>query len=1258
MSKDGRKSTFRFPFDINPMVFIGLALVFFVLSIRQVGEYILPKVSVKDLSRRIEKVIQNDIQQFQESFADTALFNHAIADSLTPEQHNKLTQLPFVYQLYKGRQLMFWNATLLDLLSDTLPEQKPVVHKAANGTYVLYTVRWGMLRQNRAVLIIPIKRQNNFESEYMRNYFYADRQQNDFGIFINPEAVHKSEPVKWKGETLFYLYSRSTQRPTGDNYLHLLYYALTFIFFGISIHTYLKVTVKKRTPIKVFAWLLLTAIGIRALTYLTGFPNDFSGYAIFSSSYFRIDAVNRSVGDVFINVCLCFWILLFYAVNVQGKVRAIKGRIENYVFGTVKLIICVLLHLYFINLVYSLILDSTINFDITLISRFNLISFFGLISFLVIFANLFLISFITNHYANTSFPNRYIKYILLLVITVGVKFILHTSHQVAFLNYIVWAASVFLILDYTSSKIRFDFNSFYLIVWIVMVSFFGGYMLTRLNIDKEMKLRKQFADYVLRGKDLPLEQRLVKFRQAVSNDPTIKVLLTKDSLQNYQEIVNYTYLQYFDEWMSRYRYTVHMFDKQGRSATPHDTLSLTQYLSAFQGHAQPLSDSLVYYLHDHEDHRYYVVCPVSDQNKQVSTIIYQFYETLSVFDESNTDFILHGGIKSEFKENKYSFAIYEKDRLVARKGNYAFVSVIHAADLFAKDNLVYVKRSGYSKMWYYLPASRKAIVVVKKSNEFIMLTTLFAYSFFIYFSTISLYILGNIIARSNLNTKRFFNLLSLNLRLKIQLSILFVVFTSFMVIGYLTTRYLSERIREKSRAEISNYATQIQTELGGMINNGPGAAAMLSAGKLSAAHINHISDLSRRFNVTVSLFRVDNATLIYSSQLDLFQSGAFSRRVPHTILYQLRYGNRESVIGSDAIGDFDYISSYCFIRDSVGRPLAILQLPYIFSNFEINAETNSVIVTIVNIYIFVFLISSLLALFISNSVSRPFKFIVRQFTKINLSKTNEPLKWNSSDEIGMLVKEYNRMLRKLENSTVLLAKNERELAWREMAKQVAHEIKNPLTPMKLSLQMLERAIKNNRPNVEEMTTRVTKTMIEQIDNLTLIATNFSNFAKLPEVKKEVIVLNEILHSVTGMYTDSTGFEYLFLIPDYPIHIYADRGQLIRVFTNIIQNAIQSIPSQNKGHISLMVSKIKDNFVRISISDNGEGISREKGKKLFQPYFTTKTSGTGLGLAMCKDIVEQFDGKIDFESMINEGTTFHIDLPVVDLDEHESTALDS
>ncbi|MCC7029836.1 MAG: GHKL domain-containing protein [Chitinophagaceae bacterium] len=1259
MSNTGRHNTFRFPFDINPKVFIVLAVLFFVLSIRQVGEVFLPKVTVKNLGKSISKDIQSKIIKFSRNLRDTSLFERAIHDSLTKDQHDQLMDLPFSFHLYDGESIAFWNSNTLDAIHDSLPERQPVIYKTKNGYFVLYMVHWGAQHSYKAILNIPVKWENPFSSEYMKNYFFVNRQQDDFGIMISLSKVDGAEPVLCNGKPLFYLYRTvADDTRTGNNLWHLLYFALMFIFFGISIHTYFKVMVNRKKPVRIFALLVLTAVGIRALTYFTGFPHNFAGYALFDPSFYTGHFFNKSIGDVFINVCLCFWILLFYTVNVQGRIRSLSGRKKNYPFGAAVLFVIVFLHLFFIDLIYSIILDSSINFDTTLISRFSLFSFFGLISFLVIFANLFLLSFIANNYLNASFHNRVFKYLLLLLVTAIFNYVTPIAHPVNPFLYYIWASTVFFILDFTSSKIRFDFNSIYLIIWIVMVSFFGSYMLTRLNTDKEKFSRRSFAEFIAHGKDSQLEARLVQFKRKIMQDTSLAMLVASPVADRYNEIVNYIYLHFMDEYMGGYKYAAKVFDASGLSVNPADTMSLQMMsVSQFQ-HVTSMVDSEIYYKRAHEDYSYFVVCPLKIRGKLQGTVVYILYERLAVFDENNTDFILRGGANSQFKESTYSMAIYENEKLVSRKGGYSFASKIDTARVFKKQVVLFKNHEGYNEMWYHFPAEHKTIAIVKKSNKAIMLTTLFAYIFFIYFSTISLYILGNIIARSNLNTKRFFNLLSLNLRLKIQLSILFVVFTSFIAIAYLTTRFLSERIKEKSRVEISDYAQLIQGELSEYFARNLDDSLLLYSGQLNPGVAGSITELAGRFDVNLSLFNVSNGTLIYSSQPELFQSGVLSSRIPHNTFFQLKNNNKEQVINPEAIGDFQYIASYSFIKDSSGMPLAILQMPYIFSNFEISTEINSVIVTIVNIYIFVFLISSILALFISNSVSRPFKFIVKQFTKINLSKTNEPLRWNSSDEIGMLVKEYNRMLRKLENSTVLLAKNERELAWREMAKQVAHEIKNPLTPMKLSLQMLERAIKNNKPNVEEMTTRVTRTIIEQIDNLTIIATNFSNFARLPEVKKEVIVLNEVLHSVTGMYTDSTGFEYLFLIPDYPIHVYADKGQLIRVFTNIIQNAIQAIPGRSKGLISMMVSKIKDNYVRISISDNGCGIPADKAKKLFQPYFTTKSSGTGLGLAMCKDIVEQFDGKIEFESVLNEGTTFHIDLPVISIeeDDHDVAAL--
>ena len=264
--------------------------------------------------------------------------------------------------------------------------------------------------------------------------------------------------------------------------------------------------------------------------------------------------------------------------------------------------------------------------------------------------------------------------------------------------------------------------------------------------------------------------------------------------------------------------------------------------------------------------------------------------------------------------------------------------------------------------------------------------------------------------------------------------------------------------------------------------------------------------------------------------------------------------------------------------------------------------------------------------------------------KINLEKRNEFIVWNRKDELGDLVAEYNKMISKLDESAVALAKTEREGAWREMARQVAHEIKNPLTPMKLSMQYLQKSIENNAPNVKELTESVAKTLIEQIDHLNHIAGEFSQFANIENLKKEKFDVNEALMTVLHLYSSNNRLEfYQHLLPENVI-IEADKTHINRLFTNLILNAIQAMPENSTARITVNEYLHNDNVV-ISISDNGTGIAVEVQSKIFTPNFTTKTSGTGLGLAMCKRMVEQAKGEIWFETKPGAGTTFFVLLPL-------------
>lgn len=300
--------------------------------------------------------------------------------------------------------------------------------------------------------------------------------------------------------------------------------------------------------------------------------------------------------------------------------------------------------------------------------------------------------------------------------------------------------------------------------------------------------------------------------------------------------------------------------------------------------------------------------------------------------------------------------------------------------------------------------------------------------------------------------------------------------------------------------------------------------------------------------------------------------------------------------------------------------------------------------TLLNAYVFIFLIAIGIAVFMSRSITGPVAQLSEKLKKIRLGKKNETIHWSIDDEVGELIRDYNAMVTKLDESALLLAQTERDTAWREMAKQVAHEIKNPLTPMKLSIQYLQNAASRDEDtDLPAMIKRVSKTLIEQIDNLTHIASEFSSYAKMPTALNEVFVINDIIASVHDLFRKREDMDIQLQVPINDLYIFADKSQIIRVLNNIVKNAIQSIPKSRRGLIHIKLG-YTDELVIISIHDNGVGIDEHMREKVFYPNFTTKSSGMGLGLAICSDIIQSFDGRIYFETEKGVGTTFIIELP--------------
>jgi nitrogen fixation/metabolism regulation signal transduction histidine kinase len=349
----------------------------------------------------------------------------------------------------------------------------------------------------------------------------------------------------------------------------------------------------------------------------------------------------------------------------------------------------------------------------------------------------------------------------------------------------------------------------------------------------------------------------------------------------------------------------------------------------------------------------------------------------------------------------------------------------------------------------------------------------------------------------------------------------------------------------------------------------------------------------------------------------------------------------------EKIGDYTFQSAYVPLRDSNNRTLGYINLPYFARETEFRADLSNFLVAFINIYVILTVLAILVALIVSNYITLPLQIIKDKISQINYFKKPEKIKYSGVDELADLINQYNQMVDDLAHSAEMLASSERESAWRIMAQQVAHEIKNPLTPMKLSVQHLERAWFDKSPDFEKRLQRFTQTMITQIEALSTISGEFSDFAKMPASVLEMIDLNKSIMEAMTLYSDSTNLGIKLKLSKTDHLIKADKQQIARILNNLFRNSIQSIPTAINGQIT--ITTYEDNkFVFLEFSDNGSGIKPDLQSKIFTPFFTTKSAGTGLGLAMVKNITESFGGTIRFKSQEGFGTTFILSFPSSDL----------
>nr|WP_162128618.1 ATP-binding protein [Flavobacterium phycosphaerae] len=403
-----------------------------------------------------------------------------------------------------------------------------------------------------------------------------------------------------------------------------------------------------------------------------------------------------------------------------------------------------------------------------------------------------------------------------------------------------------------------------------------------------------------------------------------------------------------------------------------------------------------------------------------------------------------------------------------------------------------------------------------------------------------------------------------------------------------------------------------------------------------------IHELADIHNLDINIYSL-NGKLLKSSKAT-FSVDKVAPPIPKYIINLVESSVEKRYVDIKNVNGIKNRSSYSQIKDDKFKPLGILNIPYVEDDGFYENELQQFLLRLSQVYSFMLIVAFALAYFLSTYITKSLKTISDKINETSLNQKNEKIVIEAnSKEINLLIKAYNGMVDKLEESAAKLAQSEREQAWREMAKQVAHEIKNPLTPMRLTVQSFQRKFDPNDPELKQKLNDYSKTLIQQIDTMTAVASAFSNFASMPAQQNETLNVVQVVELALDIFNE----EFItFESNNSYIVTKLDRTQLIRIITNLVKNAIQSIPDeQEEKQVLVSVNEVENNVI-ISVKDNGSGIEPEHIEHVFEPKFTTKTSGMGLGLGIIKNIIENYKGTITFETELGKGSTFIVSLPIV------------
>ena len=1203
-----------------------LAVIFIVLSIflvKSTSFLFNNSSALKGAATNLSNCIENDLKLVDKDITALKVMDENILDSIA-------SQRDVIMLMYETDQLIFWTSR------EVLPYYSEIFHPDLSDRFIThkngdYVLRRYQLSYNRLLaVILPIKKHYTVDNQYLKERMIACSS-------VNPSIVLQSLETKYpvivKGKKLFFLDEVAIKPPF---WFSIFLFWLYLFTWGVAVWLVFQTSdlVKKRWGVfwqSVF--LLGSVIVIRALSVYFELSSNLSVLSIFEPQQFSQWPLGDSVGDLWINASLAF-LLSFFFVRTLPKNLEISKPTHQYliIFGYYLLIVFSIVIID--KIINLLVVNTNISFELHKIYALNLMSLLGLIIIMILncalFSSAYKLFYQIYHFRVQSRTRAFLMAVAFVCLMLLYFFV--TKH---FNISLIIFSVIFMILYDVFIKNQKHYKFEWMVIWLLFFSLFSFFTINHYRFDKKVQEKLAFAKGLAEKHNTDVEKSLNQLAVSIVSDDFIKQYLDPFGIsvntQRSRVISKIRYL--FEEeniLLNRFEIkNIDVFDaNQLKSSVYLGYLERDSIYNSFQ-EVSKINGRIRFGIDQYLNKNYtlkiliynnlgvpigVVFLDLNYNQRNINTLYPELLISEKISNQMNTQF---------------DYAVFKDHKFV---GGINLNPSIEFPDFEGRTNQVLSTLKYHFLKFQLNQSANDYLVIVHEKELLVNSLSLFSYLFCLYLIVLGILCVIGSFTRwiPFLDNVSITN--SSSLKGKIQMSVMTMIILSFLAIAFVTVVYFTNSSDKYLEQRLERKTSQVFQSTQYLIDE-----------YSSSIELPDIQAIANINSMDIDLYGLDGK-LISSSQENIYRKGLIAPLMPYGALATLE--NRDISIQEEQIGDLKFRSAYIPLKYAQ-QNIAFLGIPYYTKETSARSEVTDFISALLNVYVLLLLAAGLITIFISNSITKPLSLISDKMQQMQLGKRNEPIVWQSSDEIGQLIAQYNQMIEELDTSAEKLADNERESAWREMAKQVAHEIKNPLTPMKLNIQLLQRMAQDNPEMVKERIAKVGDMLIEQIDNLSSIASEFSDFAKMPIAKLEIIALNQILTSTYDLYRSRSGVQITLDMPAEDIKVMGDRNHLLRVMSNLVKNAYQAMDETRNGEVSLTLSVESDKIAMIKVADNGVGIADEMKENIFRPNFTTKNSGTGIGLSISKKIIEQLDGKIYFDSKINEGTTFVIELPMVD-----------